>query len=607
MQELKPVKPLTPKSIGDNKFRIPLYQRLFEWEDEQLLGLLEDMKNHFGKTEVKPYYIGMMTGCRPERFENGKVIDLVDGQQRFTTIMLMGIAMNRYHEEWKRFITEDRLTFTAREDDKKYLRHLIGISNQRPEKEKVFFEQDASIKVNLKMQKALRTILTFLNKFETPDEKRTYSKDVYERLTFFVTTLPGVYVKSPIKLNKYFETMNSAGRSLEQHEKIKVDLLRKCPDTHAENKSQFNSIWNAVERMDMRLLCKDNDGVELNVIDEEIDKVCNSQLSNLSIKGCDDIENGMEIKNILPTNEEPALHENRKDVGSVIDFQELLLLSLNFTLGTEDKPKPLDKHKLEESFKDFPEEKIPYFYLNLYKIRLLLDRYVIRVEKENGRNLYRIRLSEDEKPTEEERKLVQYQSMLYVSTSAHLWLTPYLKWLMTYDNRKSLDAGLLLHKLKEIDNKLHELCPLNKMYYDKGVDRYWFWRLDYYLWERRKEYYPKEEQQEIVEKYVFRANRSIEHLHPQNQSKNTEWDDNDVNSFGNLALISSSFNSQQGNDPVLVKFARVENQARNNDLESLKMYKMYLDSKHIPEGWTNTTRDNHQKEMYDLLEKSYQS
>ena len=186
--------------------------------------------------------------------------------------------------------------------------------------------------------------------------------------------------------------------------------------------------------MDVRLLCKDNDGVELNVIDEEIDKVCNSQLSNLSIKECDDIENGMEIKNILPTNEEPALHENRKDVGSVIDFQELLLLSLNFTLGTEDKPKPLDKHKLEESFKDFPEEKIPDFYLNLYKIRLLLDRYVIRVEKENGRNLYRIRLSEDEKPTEEERKLVQYQSMLYVSTSAHLWLTPYLKWLMTYDN-----------------------------------------------------------------------------------------------------------------------------------------------------------------------------
>lgn len=197
--------------------------------------------------------------------------------------------------------------------------------------------------------------------------------------------------------------------------------------------------------------------------------------------------------------------------------------------------------------------------------------------------------------------------MLYVSTSAHLWLTPYLKWLMTYDNRKSLDAGPLLHKLKEIDNKLHELCPLNKMYYDKGVDRYWFWRLDYYLWERRKDYFQKEEQQETVEKYMFRANRSIEHLHPQNQSKNTEWDDNDVNSFGNLALISSSFNSQQGNDPVLVKFARVENQARNNDLESLKMYKMYLDSKHIPEGWTNKTRDNHQKEMYGLLEKSYQS
>lgn len=91
--------------------------------------------------------------------------------------------------------------------------------------------------------------------------------NVYRRLTFFVAELPAGYKKSPKKLNKYFEAMNSAGRSLEQHEKIKVELLKNCPEGY--DKNVFNNIWNEVERMDKRLLCVDE-----YQIDAEIEKVC---------------------------------------------------------------------------------------------------------------------------------------------------------------------------------------------------------------------------------------------------------------------------------------------------------------------------------------------
>ena len=111
----------TPERIGSGefkgykKFRIPIYQRLYEWEDEQLLGLLEDMKVYFKNTEGKgSYYLGMMT-VSPSK---DGVADLVDGQQRFTTMMLLGIVMrNVCGNEWKNFVTKDRLSFTAREDD----------------------------------------------------------------------------------------------------------------------------------------------------------------------------------------------------------------------------------------------------------------------------------------------------------------------------------------------------------------------------------------------------------------------------------------------------------------------------------------------------------
>lgn len=600
----------TPEKIGSGeikgykKFRIPIYQRLYEWEDEQLLGLLEDMKAYFKNTEGEdPYYLGMMT-VSPSKDE---IADLVDGQQRFTTMMLLGIAMRN---EWNNFITIDRLSFIAREDDQAYLEWIIG-------KYKNFNEtalKDIPVPVNLKMQHALEVIENFLKGLG--EGKDTYCSNVYKRLTFFVAELPAGYKKSPKKLNKYFETMNSAGRSLEQHEKIKVELLKNCPDEY--EKSDFNNIWNEVERMDKRILCAEENGGTAYQIDAEIEKVCQNEIiTDYAVERQEYQDYGMKIEDILPSEEEPKEQRARKDICSVIDFQELLILALNFTLNQEF---PLDKYKLEDVFKNLlvNSGKIPLFYRNLYLIRLLLDRYVIRVEKEDGKNTYRFRLTDEENITEDERRLIQYQSMLYVSTPAHKWLTPYLNWLENLEAnvRKGLTASILLDKLKEIDNhqihKEEDLKSVGDMAYDKGVERYWFWRLDYYLWERRKE---KDEngnycffntkEQNIVDSYVFRANRSIEHLHPQNQANNEKWDETDVNSFGNLAMISASFNSQQSNKSVEEKFGRIKSQLKSKELESLKMYKMYLAAGETDTGWIKEIKNMHQKEMYRILKESF--
>ncbi len=98
------------------------------------------------------------------------------------------------------------------------------------------------------------------------------------------------------------------------------------------------------------------------------------------------------------------------------------------------------------------------------------------------------------------------------------------------------------------------------------------------LWEKKERLFENVNDQEMVGDYVFRANRSLEHLHPQHQDNNEKWLIECVHSFGNLAMISQSFNSQQSDDPVTVKFARIADQAHNHALQSLKLYKMYLDA-----------------------------
>ena len=53
----------TPKDIvsKDKTCTIPLYQRLFEWNKENVEQLLEDLKRSFIADKNADYYIGMLT------------------------------------------------------------------------------------------------------------------------------------------------------------------------------------------------------------------------------------------------------------------------------------------------------------------------------------------------------------------------------------------------------------------------------------------------------------------------------------------------------------------------------------------------------------------
>ena len=198
---------LTPELIGDITYSIPLYQRLFEWDIERISQLLNDLKE---QPAGKAYYIGMLTSTAKN--------DLVDGQQRFTVLMLLGIALSAYYTPWKQFILhkgKPRLSFSARPEDQDYLRFLITSDHD----ESAPYE-------NKKMKKGLEYIRVFLiSNFSKDEERAVFAEYVSKYLTFFVTSLPDNYCQS--SLNLYFERMNSTGKNLEGHEIVKVKLLHK--------------------------------------------------------------------------------------------------------------------------------------------------------------------------------------------------------------------------------------------------------------------------------------------------------------------------------------------------------------------------------------------
>lgn len=206
----------TPQLIVENKdylcFNIPLYQRLFAWGESQVYGLLYDMKEHFSKTgKEEPYYLGMLS-C----IARGNVYDLIDGQQRFTVMTLLALVLRKYDERWNKFLDEGkRLHFVARPKDQEYL--LDSIRN-------VVGQVDEP---NKKMQSAINLAEEFVKKdFQSDEDRLFFATNVFERLSFFFSVLPNEYLNDPMSLNKYFEAMNAGGKGLEQHEILKVQLMR---------------------------------------------------------------------------------------------------------------------------------------------------------------------------------------------------------------------------------------------------------------------------------------------------------------------------------------------------------------------------------------------
>ena len=197
---------VTLKDITKERFCIPLYQRLFAWTPKEVSKLLRDLKEHFEsdrfKKEHNPYYLGMLTTIQRDGH-----IDLIDGQQRFTVMILMAIVFKDI-PEWSNFLLDGkRLILSARTEDEKYLEAL---AHDRPH---ATYE-------NTCMKDAIQGIQGFLkSEFDgDPDQISDFAHNIYNHLTFFISELPDHYLNDATSLNRYFEVLNSTGKGLEQHE-----------------------------------------------------------------------------------------------------------------------------------------------------------------------------------------------------------------------------------------------------------------------------------------------------------------------------------------------------------------------------------------------------
>lgn len=580
-------------------YTIPIYQRLFEWDTENIVTLLEDLIKEYDQTRGQgDYYIGLLTSTKNN--------ELVDGQQRFTVLMLLGSVLQKYYDKWEGFlVTENklRLDFTSRPLDNTYLRFLIEDK-----------ADECRSYRNFKMQNGYKQVRIFMEE-KAPEEKRcSFASYVFHHLCFFISNLPEEY--SPRDLNKYFERMNTTGKNLEQHEILKVKLLSNLDN----DVDKYMLLWNKLADVDTLLIRErkgeNSEDVKRQALTSDITAIFSSNLIN-GMNG-DVYDDAISIGEISASDSTPKKErELIKDSHCAMTFPYLLLQVLyrkldgkiKCTISDFFKPNNLlsiFEEYLPFSGKKVNKEDIKGFMERLLRARLALDICFVR-PTEYGYSLD-MNLPEDNVAL---KNLLMLQSMIYVSSSNY---TNYrwFNWLMDVVDKAGIPEAESFYRtlLNEVDKEFKVPTYENLTY--KGDIRYWFWRLDFYIWQHRDELFKKGSPEwHIADNYIFKRNRSVEHIAPQTpQSQSTlKWDDSKEDrvlrdSFGNLVMISQGLNSSLNNESYEVKAAHVKsfcNGSKSGSIESLKLLVAYKD---YPNGWSKDAIKEHGKKMYTWLTES---
>jgi uncharacterized protein with ParB-like and HNH nuclease domain len=131
-ETFKPLSLSIKELFGDVKslYKIPTYQRPYKWEDEQVTKLWQDLWEAFENNE-KNYFLGSIITATPR--EKSSYFDVVDGQQRLTTLMILFCCFRNIHPDINNTAEEEDLENV----DLTTLESSI-ISNGRAERLKLF-------------------------------------------------------------------------------------------------------------------------------------------------------------------------------------------------------------------------------------------------------------------------------------------------------------------------------------------------------------------------------------------------------------------------------------------------------------------------------------
>lgn len=545
---------LTLQRVIEQKYQfiIPSYQRPYVWSEDDIKRLLDDIHSAYVLHEPH-YYVGSTLTARRNIVlgnENLDVLELIDGQQRITTLIVFSLACMSLKEKITHPILgvssiqkHPRLHFEIREKVEAFLQEHAGLAKVQV-KPAPYVQEDEYLE---KIEEGLIVIRQYLEVLQNQGALKGYLDYVYHHVTWVNNIVP-----TDIDLNKIFTSMNTSGIQLEPVDLVKAKLFKKINT----DKVLYGEIWDICQNMNQYFerLLKAKITIEswkkLSFTDlakyqpSKMDFLClqgssNANRLDLSFsKIFDDFKSKLNHENISfeisAKTEDKKLENEDKNYSfrSFLSFDLLLIHALriykiqsNLFIDIQQRMTGAHLQKIFDDFlKEADETHIKGFIQTLWQVRYLFDRFAVRwIEDEDTRTeeLVLTHISPLDKndsyprSKKEYSALQQLQSVCIFTTdrNSHYWLTPYLMELLKIFEQRGKkisdeDALSILEKIdnvlslttqtqKEASYLLAQRVDLEQETFDRireylnvpqgtAFKHYWFQKLEYTLWKAIK-------------------------------------------------------------------------------------------------------------------------
>lgn len=608
------------EAVIGTRYRVPIYQRAYAWTADEIETLVSDIRDARTADPTGRYYVGsLVLHTERDPDDHTELLDVVDGQQRLTTIMILlahpavrqavGAAIDLPVIDARLIGFEGRATAS---------RDLARIVAARDARDLDGLGDDG-------IRAAARLIGALVERGELVAADIAYLLD---QLHLVRSLLP-----ARTDLNHYFEIMNSRGEQLEKHEIVKARLMESL-ETDADRRT-FAAVWDICCDLTKHVQARTPKAARRALYGdgwEQLNGVGFAQLGE-ALEAARPSETQRSILSMM-TVEPPVENSSTTDdddetprYGAIIDFPNFLLHVLRLHTSADGdpdaQPVSLDDKTLVEQFERVfggrGPEPVKRFAENLLEARFLFDNYVIRTDSVRDttdddsnwviHRAHKVGIGRTEKvspiaafgDTIEHQRVLMLQAMYQVVDSRRAYkefLHVILRELrQQWRASTQIDPHALITALEDAAADRAARAVEGGVDTGTAVQHFIFAYLDYLLW---KQYTVDGENAPDGVKpddFRFQYRKSVEHFYPV-QPERDPLPSDVVNRFGNLCLMGRDENARRSN---LMPTAKIR-QYLSGD-QSLKFQLMASDATAADE-WGEAQIERHGRLMLDLIGRS---
>lgn len=589
------------EEIFQSKYIVPLYQRNYAWEEEEISQLLQDLYENFKKSKTNSelnYFIGSLVALK----RKDGFFEVIDGQQRLTTLSILLKILD--------LVKEPKLFYESRPEVEAFFDSFYRSGNTK------------DVTFGYKVSHLVNAVDLLKQSILNPDEsieKRLFDIDDFDGFKNFIfnnVILVRVEIPQDTDVAAYFEIMNNRGEQLQKHEILKSNLMEKLKDKQGnyfkDQQDEFSKIWDACSQMDTHIQKLFSTELRRSFFGNDYADIISV---NFNDEGAEK-SIGFSINDALKTEKNKSVIPKIDDVddsgkdSSIIDFPNFLMhiFKVKYQTYSDNGNKtdiPLNEKDLISVYEGLKERVDPKDFINdLLYYRTVFDKYIVKsTEEENDEDKYRWTLQKPYRYHYEKRNttslkyrntfdsqecLIKSLSLLQVTFRNRKYKNWLQEILVFFSNKNNFGLESVEYQVK-LDTIITDYFEQNisDTNYDEGVKvpHFLFNFIDYLYWVKSPSRY----------NFKFTYRNSVEHHLA--QYFNNPIQDN----LGNLCLVSKSSNSKMNNEsPVGKADASSTGKYYKNGNIPPKQKEMY-DLTNRKGKWEDEEILEHRKQVIELL------